>query len=172
MIVVEEELAAWSLWAWNAADLTAISAPGQEAFEILTGQAETAVMACVMADAPIDDDPPNMVSDLSPSYAKRLCAGYDKLTCMTITWHDARMATGTLVALIRAHKTAEQRRALARRDLDHEIARVIDSGEWQIIDVAEVTGWSRETIRAIVKRVHENPEGFAPDDDAELADPQ
>ena len=91
---------------------------------------------------------------------------------MTITWHDARMATGTLVALIRAHKTAEQRRALARRDLDHEIARVIDSGEWQIIDVAEVTGWSRETIRAIVKRVHENPEAFAPDDDAEPADPQ
>jgi predicted DNA-binding ArsR family transcriptional regulator len=62
------------------------------------------------------------------------------------------MATGTLVAKIRAHKTAQERLEQARHDLDQEIARAVNSGEWQIIDVAEVTGWSRETIRAIVKR--------------------
>ncbi|MER7361864.1 hypothetical protein [Nonomuraea wenchangensis] len=75
---------------------------------------------------------------------------------MTLTCDDVRMATGTLVAKIRAHKAAQERLEQARQDLDQEIARVVNSGEWQIIDVAEVTGWSRETIRAIVKRVNED----------------
>lgn len=74
---------------------------------------------------------------------------------MTMTCEDVRMATGNLVAKLRAHKTAEERLKQARRELNEEIARAVDSGEWQIIDVAEVTGWSRETIRSIVKRVHE-----------------
>lgn len=72
------------------------------------------------------------------------------------------MTTGTLIAKLRAHRTALERVEHARRELDEEITRAVDSGEWQIVDVAEVTGWSRETIRAIVKRVHENtPEGRA-----------
>ena len=66
------------------------------------------------------------------------------------------MATGTLVAKIRAHKAAQERLDLARHELDQEIARAVASGEWQIIDVAEVTGWSRETIRAIIKRVNDD----------------
>ncbi|MEV7013351.1 hypothetical protein [Streptosporangium sp. NPDC051022] len=65
------------------------------------------------------------------------------------------MTTGTLIAKLRAHRAAKERLDQARRELDEEITRVVDSGEWQIIDVAEVTGWSRETIRAIVARVHE-----------------
>lgn len=65
------------------------------------------------------------------------------------------MTTGNLVAKLRAHRAAKERLDQARNELDDEIARVIDTGEWQIIDVAEVTGWSRETIRAIVKAVHE-----------------
>jgi hypothetical protein len=65
------------------------------------------------------------------------------------------MTTGNLVAKLRAHRAAQERLDQARRELNDEIARAIDSGEWQIIDVAEVTGWSRETIRAIVKSVRE-----------------
>ncbi|OPG13678.1 hypothetical protein B1L11_06740 [Microbispora sp. GKU 823] len=65
------------------------------------------------------------------------------------------MTTGNLIAKLRAHRAAEERLKQARRELDVEITRVVDSGEWQIIDVAEVTGWSRETIRAIVKRVQQ-----------------
>lgn len=91
---------------------------------------------------------------MSLLYAKLLCVSYGKLTCMTATCDDMRMATGTLVAKIRAHKAAQERLDLARQELDQEIARAVASGEWQIIDVAEVTGWSRETIRAIVKRVN------------------
>lgn len=74
---------------------------------------------------------------------------------MTVACDDMRMATGNLVAKIRAHKAAQERLEQARWDLDHEIARAVDSGEWQIIDISEVTGWSRETIRAIAKRVRE-----------------
>ncbi|MGW4663227.1 hypothetical protein [Streptosporangium sandarakinum] len=66
------------------------------------------------------------------------------------------MTTGTLVAKIRAHRAAQERLEQARHELDVEITRAVDSGEWQIIDIAEVTGWSRETIRAIIKRVHES----------------
>lgn len=75
---------------------------------------------------------------------------------MTITWDHVRMTTGNLIAKIRAHKAAVERLDRARWELDEEITRAVDSGEWQIIDVAEVTGWSRETIRAIIKRVHED----------------
>lgn len=75
---------------------------------------------------------------------------------MTVACDDMRMATGTLVAKLRAHKAAQERLEQARQDLDEEIARAVNSGEWQIIDVAEVTNWSRETIRAIVKRVNED----------------
>ena len=75
---------------------------------------------------------------------------------MTVTCDDVRMTTGNLIAKIRAHKAAVERLDKARSELDEEITRAVDSGEWQIIDVAEVTGWSRETIRAIIKRVHED----------------
>lgn len=93
---------------------------------------------------------------MSLVYAKLLCVDYGKLTCMTLTCEDVRMATGTLVAKIRAHKTAQERLEQARQELDQEIARAVNSREWQIIDVAEVTGWSRETIRAIIKRVNDD----------------
>lgn len=73
---------------------------------------------------------------------------------MTVTCDDVRMTTGNLIAKLRAYRAAEERLKLARRELDEEITRAVDSGEWQIIDVAEVTKWSRETIRAIIKRVH------------------
>ena len=66
------------------------------------------------------------------------------------------MTTGNLIAKIRAHRTAVERVDQARRELDEEITRAVDSGDWQIVDVAQVTGWSRETIRAIIKRVHED----------------
>lgn len=69
------------------------------------------------------------------------------------------MTTGNLIAKIRAHKAAAERLDRARNELDEEIARVIESGEWQIIDVAEVTGWSRETIRSIVNRVRKERAG-------------
>lgn len=84
---------------------------------------------------------------------------HGKLTCMTVTCDDMRMTTGTLVAKLRAHRAAQERLKQARHELDEEITRVVDAGEWQIIDVAEVTGWSRETIRAIVKRVHDLASG-------------
>jgi AraC-like DNA-binding protein len=66
------------------------------------------------------------------------------------------MTTGNLIAKIRAHRAAVERVDQARRELDEEITRAVDSGDWQIIDVAQVTGWSRETIRAIVNKVHKD----------------
>jgi hypothetical protein len=69
------------------------------------------------------------------------------------------MAQRDLVASLRAYKRAEERLKATRDDLEREIARAVDSGEWQIIDVAEVTGWSRETIRAIRDRVNKAAAG-------------
>lgn len=59
------------------------------------------------------------------------------------------MAQRDLVAALRAYKAAETRLKDARTSLEVEIRNAIKSGEWQIVDVAELTGWSRETIRKI-----------------------
>lgn len=59
------------------------------------------------------------------------------------------MAQRDLIAAIRAHKRAETRLAQARADLDDAVRVAVKSGDWQIVDVAEVTGWSRETVRKI-----------------------
>lgn len=59
------------------------------------------------------------------------------------------MAQRDLVAALRAHKAAEVRLKETRAALDGAIRQAIKSGEWQIVDVAELTGWSRETIRKI-----------------------
>jgi transcriptional regulator of acetoin/glycerol metabolism len=55
-----------------------------------------------------------------------------------------------LVAALRAYRRAEERREQTRAALDAEIRRSVKAEEWQIVDVAELTGWSRETIRKIV----------------------
>jgi hypothetical protein len=59
------------------------------------------------------------------------------------------MAQRDLIAAIRAHKRAEERLKEARANLDNAVRDAVKSGEWQIVDVAEVTGWSRETVRKI-----------------------
>ncbi len=61
------------------------------------------------------------------------------------------MAQADLVAKLRAHRVAEARVRDTRQELDAAIREAVASGEWQIIDIAEVTGWSRETIRKIAK---------------------
>jgi transcriptional regulator of acetoin/glycerol metabolism len=61
------------------------------------------------------------------------------------------MAQADLVAKLRAHRSAEARLHEAREELDAAIRAAVSSGEWQIIDIAELTGWSRETIRKIAK---------------------
>lgn len=60
-----------------------------------------------------------------------------------------RMAQRDLVAALRAHKAADARLKEARAVLDGTIRQAVTTGEWQIADVAELTGWSRETIRKI-----------------------
>lgn len=66
------------------------------------------------------------------------------------------MTQRDLVAKLRAYRRAEERVKAARADLDAEIARAVLEDDWQIIDVAELTKWSRETIRAIVKQQQED----------------
>ena len=60
-----------------------------------------------------------------------------------------RVAQKDLVAVLRAYRRADDRLKQARTDLDEAIQQAVQSGEWQIVDVAELTGWSRETIRKI-----------------------
>lgn len=60
------------------------------------------------------------------------------------------MAQRDLVAAHRAFKTAEARAKQTREALDEAIREAVKSGEWQIVDVSNLTGWSRETIRKIV----------------------
>lgn len=60
------------------------------------------------------------------------------------------MSQADLVAALRAHQRAEERLKKARTDLEAEMRRAVLDGEWQIIDVAKLTGWSRETVRKIV----------------------
>lgn len=64
------------------------------------------------------------------------------------------MAQRDLVAALRAYRSADERAKQARADLDAEIRRAVNSGDWPIVDVAALTGWSRETIRKIA-----NPKG-------------
>jgi hypothetical protein len=59
------------------------------------------------------------------------------------------MAQQDVVALLRAHRSAEKRAKEARSALDGAIREAVKSGEWQIVDLAELTGWSRETVRKI-----------------------
>lgn len=66
------------------------------------------------------------------------------------------MTQRDLVAKLRAYRRAEERLKAARADLDAEIVRAVDEGGWQIIDVAELTGWSRETVRSIIKQQRES----------------
>lgn len=60
------------------------------------------------------------------------------------------MAQADLVAALRAHRRAEERVKKAREELDAAIRQAVLEDGWQIVDVAEVTGWSRETVRKIV----------------------
>lgn len=59
------------------------------------------------------------------------------------------MAQADLVAALRAYRRAEERAKKARATLDAAIRQAVVDEQWQIIDVAELTGWSRETIRKI-----------------------
>lgn len=59
------------------------------------------------------------------------------------------MAQRDLIAALRAFRRAEEKRDQTRSELDDAIREAVRSGEWQIVDIAEVTGWSRETIRKI-----------------------
>lgn len=61
---------------------------------------------------------------------------------MTVTQAD-------LVAALRAYRRAEDRAKATREQLDEAIRDAVLSGDWQIVDVADLTGWSRETIRKI-----------------------
>jgi len=63
------------------------------------------------------------------------------------------------VARYRAFKKAEKRLEEARAALEQELTSAINAKEWQIIDVADLLGVSRETVRAIRDRVNkENAE--------------
>lgn len=64
-------------------------------------------------------------------------------------WDHGRVAQKDLVAALRAYRRADERLKQTRIDLDAAIQEAVQSGEWQIVDVAELTGWSRETIRKI-----------------------
>lgn len=64
-------------------------------------------------------------------------------------WDTRRMAQRDLIAALRAFRRAEEKRDQTRSELDDAIREAVRSGEWQIVDIAEVTGWSRETIRKI-----------------------
>lgn len=66
-------------------------------------------------------------------------------------WHHGRMSQADLVAALRAYRRAEERAKQTRADLEAAMRRAVDDEGWQIIDVAELTGWSRETVRKIVK---------------------
>jgi transcriptional regulator of acetoin/glycerol metabolism len=59
------------------------------------------------------------------------------------------MTQADLVAALRAHRRAEERAKTTREQLDAAIRQAVQDGDWQIVDVAELTGWSRETIRKI-----------------------
>jgi len=65
-------------------------------------------------------------------------------------WDTGRMAQSDLVAALRAHRRAEERAEKTRGELDQAIRDAVLSKDWQIADVAQLTGWSRETIRKIV----------------------
>lgn len=60
------------------------------------------------------------------------------------------MAQSDLVAALRAWRRADERAKEARAMLDETIRQVVNNREWQVADIAELTGWSRETIRKIV----------------------
>ena len=66
-------------------------------------------------------------------------------------WDTGRMAQSDLVAALRAHRRAEERAEKTRADLDKAIREAVANDDWQIVDIAELTGWSRETIRKIAK---------------------
>jgi DNA-binding XRE family transcriptional regulator len=61
------------------------------------------------------------------------------------------MAQADLVAKMRAYRAAERRYQEAREELHAEIRRVVAAKEWQIVDIAQLMGVSRETVRAIAK---------------------
>jgi hypothetical protein len=65
-------------------------------------------------------------------------------------WETVRMAQADLVAALRAHKAADAQLRKARTELEEAIRQGVLSGEWKIVDVVELTDWSRETIRKIV----------------------
>lgn len=59
------------------------------------------------------------------------------------------MAQADLVAALRAHEAAEIQLGKTRQDLEEAIREGVASGDWKIVDVARLTGWSRETVRKI-----------------------
>lgn len=98
----------------------------------------------------------NVCHHHTPSH---LAQKYANLICMRMVCEHRRMAQGDLVARYRAFKKAEKRLEEARAALEQELTRAINAKEWQIIDVADLLGVSRETVRAIRDRVNkENAE--------------
>jgi hypothetical protein len=67
------------------------------------------------------------------------------------------MAQADLVATFRAYKKAQERAKEARETLDREIRIAVGSEEWRIADIADLTGWSRETVRKIAHLYVEPP---------------
>lgn len=76
---------------------------------------------------------------------------------MRIVCEHSHMTQRDLVAKLRAYRRAEERLKSARAELDAEIARAVVEDNWQIMDVAELTKWSRETIRAIIRQQTAKP---------------
>lgn len=62
------------------------------------------------------------------------------------------MSQVDLVAAYRAYKRAQEQAQAARDVLEREIQDAVHAEEWQIIDIAELTGWSRETVRKIANK--------------------
>lgn len=79
----------------------------------------------------------------------QLAANRSNGNTMHASWDTRRMAQRDLIAALRAFRRAEEKRDQTRSELDDAIREAVRSGEWQIVDIAEVTGWSRETIRKI-----------------------
>ena len=66
-------------------------------------------------------------------------------------WNTVRMAQADLVAALRAHKAATNQLQKTRTELEEAIRQGVADKEWKIVDVVELTGWSRETVRKIVQ---------------------
>lgn len=90
-----------------------------------------------------------MQSSFAQARANSAVLDHANVVVLSEVWNTGRMAQGDLIAAIRAHKQAKARLDEARKNLNEAVRKAVTSGEWQIVDVVEVTGWSRETVRKI-----------------------